>query len=1710
MVAVVSASLHIADSAFQRHFSEYQQSLSRGQIVNAEPLVSGMDIDLIYEDVKYLVKVYQCAPNGYFVLLNDSWIELDIHRMSDGGLLLSIAGNSYNTYMKEEVDRYRMVIAGKTCVFDKECDPSILRSPSAGKLIRFLVNDGGHVFAGDPYVEIEVMKAVMSLTVSESGCIHYVKHGGAILDPGTVIAHLELDDLSRVRKAETFKGQFPFAQHKFITEGSRLNEVFASSKTALENILKGYCVPEPFFSQKLEETISTVMRALQDPTLPLLEMQEILSTLTGRIPLKIEHQIQRLLTKYSSNLTSVLCQFPGRQIENVIDMYAQDLHRTEHDAFFMNMMGVIELIQRYREGIRGHLKNVILSLFKEYLRVESSFNNGNYDVCVTKLRESNKDDMEMVVAYILSHQQVARKNSLVVTLISRYALHLTSWSDDVLKVLQELASLNNQKNAKVALKARQVMIESSQPSVEVRYNEVESVFLLCLHAADPSDHLQKLIQSESLLFDVLPSFFFHVNEGVRRMALEVYVRRAYIAYEMVCLKHAQVDGTALVEWQFMLPESHPNRRVQSPRKLKKTSIPQVASIGENLSELPGAQPICERMGLMVACETLEDFDKRFENILYRFRDSFSLPGTPSTPSVPLPSVNEDIPQDDIDDPRHIINVALKFYEKIETDAVPQSLLKFVAKWKGSMCAKGIRRITFLLHSRGDFPKYYTFRSATDFAEDSIYRHMEPALAFQLEINRMSNFDLQAIPTLNHRMHLYLGSAKMPKGQASTDRRLFIRSIIRHSDFISKEATIDYMVKEGERCLLEALDELEVYCNNPDFRRTDCNHIFLNYVPPFIVPNLEKGEDVIFPIVLRHGRRLWNLRVTQAEIKLCLRSVPNGVNIPVRFFITNSSGFNLEMHVYKEVEDPRTGELVFESYGPRPGPMEGQKINTPFVPKDYVEMKRSIAQNLGTTYVYDYLDLFNQAVLRRWKRRAKSLGEEEKVPEKLLTATELVLADQKTLKQVNRLPGQNNVGVVVWKVDMVTPECPNGRQIILIANDISYKIGSFGPQEDQLFYRASQLARSLGIPRVHIAVNSGARIGLADEVKQRFKVAWIDRADPNKGIKYLYLDPIDFTKLSHSVKAELIDDEGESRYKITDIIGEEEGLGVENLQGSGIIARETSLAYNEIVTLSLVSCRTIGIGAYLVRLGQRIVQIENSNIILTGSSALNKVLGRQVYSSNNQLGGTRIMHYNGVSHLTASDDFAGVQTVVNWLSYIPAAKNAPLPILPTADAVDRKIEFMPTKVPYDPRWIIEGRPNPDDESEWCSGFFDKGSFIEAMKPWAQSVVCGRARLGGIPVGVIAVETRSVECVVPADPANIDSEAQIVTQAGLVWYPDSAFKTAQAISDFNLEQLPLVIFANWRGFSGGMRDMYQEVLKFGALIVDALRQYKQPVVIYIPPNGELRGGAWVVLDSTINPDMMEMYADRESRGGVLEPEGVVEVKYKIRDLIKTMDRLDPMCKRLSSTLGDPAERETAQTKLADRHKELEPIYHQVATHFADLHDTAGRMQEKGVILDVLDWPTSRTYLYWRLRRRLLEQEVVKKVLRANNTLSHGQTMSMLKRWFIEQHGPVKNYLWDNNKTVVEWLSHQLSNSTSTESVIDQNTKFVKRDHVLKQIKGLVQTNPEVAMDSIIHITQHMTPNQRVELSRVLSSLDTAGGGTHSESSPPNDSNDSNDSL
>ena len=41
-------------------------------------------------------------------------------------------------------------------------------------------------------------------------------------------------------------------------------------------------------------------------------------------------------------------------------------------------------------------------------------------------------------------------------------------------------------------------------------------------------------------------------------------------------------------------------------------------------------------------------------------------------------------------------------------------------------------------------------------------------------------------------------------------------------------------------------------------------------------------------------------------------------------------------------------------------------------------------------------------------------------------------------------------MVAWRMTLKTPEFPSGRDVIIIANDITHLIGSFGMKEDQLF------------------------------------------------------------------------------------------------------------------------------------------------------------------------------------------------------------------------------------------------------------------------------------------------------------------------------------------------------------------------------------------------------------------------------------------------------------------------------------------------------------------------------------------------------------------------------------------------------------------------------------------------------------------------------------
>ena len=65
------------------------------------------------------------------------------------------------------------------------------------------------------------------------------------------------------------------------------------------------------------------------------------------------------------------------QIASIIDSHAATLtKRAERDVFFLTMQGIVQLVQRYRNGIRGHTKSVVQDLLRQYLRIEMQFQQG--------------------------------------------------------------------------------------------------------------------------------------------------------------------------------------------------------------------------------------------------------------------------------------------------------------------------------------------------------------------------------------------------------------------------------------------------------------------------------------------------------------------------------------------------------------------------------------------------------------------------------------------------------------------------------------------------------------------------------------------------------------------------------------------------------------------------------------------------------------------------------------------------------------------------------------------------------------------------------------------------------------------------------------------------------------------------------------------------------------------------------------------------------------------------------------------------------------------------------------------------------------------------------------------------------------------------------------------------------------------------------------
>eukprot|EP00598_Pedospumella_elongata_P008031 CAMPEP_0184968478 /NCGR_PEP_ID=MMETSP1098-20130426/1535_1 /TAXON_ID=89044 /ORGANISM="Spumella elongata, Strain CCAP 955/1" /LENGTH=2317 /DNA_ID=CAMNT_0027490097 /DNA_START=80 /DNA_END=7033 /DNA_ORIENTATION=- len=1702
LIATCGAALQGYKQLMQRDES-FISMLKVGQVPPKDILSPVVKIDLIFDNIKYTTSCVQSGGDNVIVHCNDASQRISVRTLADGGYLLNVAGKSHVAYFKEETaGTVRMILDGHTCMFTPEYDPTKLTSSVAGKIARLLVQDGSHVDAGEPFVEIEVMKMYMPLKALEAGRVNFQMSQGATLSPGDVIALVDLDNPESVVTAEEFKGSIVQAGDIEEIDATYGDSIPAHIKQkealkSLEQVLQGY----PLSDKEIRSNMAVLIASLRDPMLPVLKVDAAMSVLRGRIDAELTSTISSLNKQYRSAVKlqhqprasshHVDIKYPAVLILLALQSAAQATPVATRAAFIAQTADLWAVVEPYLFSLDEIIISELSKLLEAYLKVEKLFDNMSFTDMVNKLRKDHINELQNVLLLCRSHVNIKAKNALVLAIIEeiRAVPHFGSIKrpDIPLSIavrnelhtrkiqvhMTELSKLRESTYSHISFSANLLLIDQLKMTAETRAQRLDETIVAALTTGDPIGHgdrvekIQKFINSNVVFRDILIPTLRH-DPDYQIAAIELYLRKIYQKTHnlMNFASGTIVDDTSgtrscWVTFDFLTNsvEMMESEEPQTGRSfcegintLSTSSKPAECVLRNGVVAVRGL-----RNGVFAVVASIENLHAQFTNIISKIPESAD--------SLPIHAV-------------HVLIMSSQDSCYNSNDQISTELSNFLEQHQRELNKRAVRRVSFFVgrtrDNKPEQPLVITFRSRTGFKEDRLFRHIEAPHAFHLDLPRLSNFAItleEGLQTSSGNVHLYKAIPLTGRGS----RRYFARLV---------SFTADVNTSEVESLYLEALDHMSLVIGREDTvssgaAKPAANHIFINVVSLEIVVQPDFFDQLLRTLCSKYSMKMVRLGITTVEVKITCRLSADSEPLFMRLVASNPTGFVLNIDKY--LETVVEGRTVYKSINRNhAGPLDGLDTNTPYEVAQKFENQRAAAMAASETlYVYDWPLLFESVAEKSWmdyfalcatrpssalgrSPRAGSLSSSSSItvdsahsaPVNFFECTELVMCDPETKKTlpstwtareaeqhaimlpVQRAAGLNDVGMVAWIVRITSPECPEGREFVIISNDITFQAGSFGTREDVVFYKASEYARVRGIPRLFLTANSGARIGMAQSLKNKFKVAFVDEADPSKGFKYIYMDEETYSALlkkAHHDTAKLpiictpiTGPTGEMVFRIDDIIGEEPDLGVENLMGSGLIAGETARAYNEIFTLTLVVGRTVGIGAYLVRLGQRTIQkTRNAPIILTGYQALNKLMGREIYTTNDQLGGPMIMFPNGVSHQLAETHFDSVVKALEWLSFVPAVKGGPLPLrdLDGVDPVDRLVQFAPQKgLTYDPRLLCNGVNLGGNN--WQSGFFDRNSFVEALGGWAKTVVVGRGRLGGIPLGVIITENRTAEATKPADPADLTSQEKLVQQAGGVWFPDSAYKTAQALRDFNREGLPCIIFANWRGFSGGQRDMFDEVLKFGSMIVDALVAYQQPLFVYIPPFAELRGGAWVVVDSTINSDVMEFYAAEDARGGVLEAAGAASIKFRDQDIIATAHRIDHVLRDLDEELaaaravGDKELESKVYKQVSHRESMLFGVYQQVAVHFADLHDTPGRMKAKGVIRKQVQWAESRAFFFWRLRRRLCEFTTVNACGTQAEAGQRKHAIAALRTWFLTQQGGTESE-WEDDRSMVEWF-------------------------------------------------------------------------------------------
>ncbi len=330
-------------------------------------------------------------------------------------------------------------------------------------------------------------------------------------------------------------------------------------------------------------------------------------------------------------------------------------------------------------------------------------------------------------------------------------------------------------------------------------------------------------------------------------------------------------------------------------------------------------------------------------------------------------------------------------------------------------------------------------------------------------------------------------------------------------------------------------------------------------------------------------------------------------------------------------------------------------------------------------------------------------------------------------------------------------------------------------------------------------------------------------------------------------------------------------GVESLAGYAEIFTRNVLSSGVVPQISAILGPCAGGAVYSPAITDFILMVEGTSyMFITGPEVIRTVTHEEV--TKEQLGGAKShAAKSGVAHFAETDELACLQRIRELLSFMPGNNTEDPPIQASSDPIDRADAALDTLVPLDAN-------RPYDMRQLVGGVVDDGHFVEVHKDYAKNILCGFARLGGRPVGVVANQ-----------PKHLAGCLDI----------DASVKAARFVRFCDCFNIPLVTFVDVPGFLPGTTQEFGGIIKHGAKLLYAFAEATVPKITVI--TRKAYGGAYDVMASKhIRADVNLAFPAAEI--AVMGPDGAVNIIYR--------GQLDK--------IADDTERAAARARFVDEYR------------------------------------------------------------------------------------------------------------------------------------------------------------------------------------------------